>query len=228
MEVDTLKSVLEDRGYDPSSRIATSIDGLLPPQPETEAAWLIRRAATEVSFDSGLKFIRYEGVVLPEPEPGQPPASGLLALSAIKDLLPENPTDPLQARLAEVERRGRSGALVTRLQMQPDFSSVEAEMVLLVRQSRGRWLISGSRSARVRPEELGPLDVNGLADDPQVALALRIVEAIGLGEVSPDLKRRARTLGAAAQRALGRVRTAAQADLTGLALPISDAPAPAP
>jgi hypothetical protein len=232
MKIDALKDALEARGLDPTAPAPAPVDKLLPQAPETDATWLVRRAATEVSFDPGLRFIRYEGVVLPEPEPGQPPApgegAGLLALSAIKDLLGENPEDPLLPRLRQIEARGRSGAVVTRLQLEPDFSRVTAEIVLCVRQAPGRWVPAGSRSARVMATDLGPDAGNGLAEDPQVSLAFRIVEAIGLGGVTPEMKRRALGLGAASQRALGLARSAAQADLSALELPVRDAPAPAP
>jgi hypothetical protein len=230
MKADTLRNALEGRGVDPSPWTPTSIADLLPPSIETDAAWSIRRAATEILYDPHLRYIRYGGLILPEPDQGEPPTpgAGLLALSAMRDLLSDNTTDPLQAQLGEVEGRRRSGAVVTRLEIEPDFSSVTVQIVLWVRLGRARWVPAGSREARVRPEDLGPLDAKGLADDPQVALAFRLVEAIGMGQIEPEIRKRALSLGACTQKALGLAKSAAQNDLSTLAFPIRNVAAPNP
>jgi hypothetical protein len=226
LSVADLKNALEGRGFDLTSTRPVSIDALLPLQPESDAAWLVRRAATEVSFDSGLRFVRHAGLVLPEPASGQPlaPGTGLMAISALKDLLGDNPVDPLTARLREVSARGKVGAVVTKLDVAPDFATVSVEMTLWVRQAGERWIAAGSRSARVRPDELAPDAGNDLADDPQVALAFQAIEAIGLGSIPRDLKQRSLNIGAATRRALGQARTLAEADLSTLALPVRDQP----
>ncbi len=61
--------------------------------------------------DAGVRFIRVQSLVLPEPAPGQPPdASGVLAgLADLKRLLGDGPpSDPLADRLREVAARGGS------------------------------------------------------------------------------------------------------------------------
>ena len=58
-------------GYYTTSKTPANLDALLPLSTEPESAWLIRRAATEVTHDPGLRFLRYAGVVMPEPTPGQ-------------------------------------------------------------------------------------------------------------------------------------------------------------
>ena len=60
--------------------------------------------------------------------------------------------------------------------------------------------------------------------DPQVALAFKIVEGLGSGAIDPDLKRRSLGIGAATRKALGETRTAAEADLAALALPVLASP----
>jgi hypothetical protein len=97
---------------------------------------------------------------------------------------------------------------------------VSVDITLWVRQGSDRWQPAGSRVVRVRPEELGPDAGRDLADDPQVTLAFRLIEALGLQEISPQVKQRALAIGAATQRALGQARTAAQGDLNSLALPV--------
>lgn len=226
MKADALKGAIEGRGFDPTASSPVSIDALLPLQPESESAWLIRRAATEVSTDEGLRFVRYGSVVLPEPASGQAMnlGGGLAAVSALKDLLGENPGDPLLPRLQGVAARGRVGAVVTRLDTAADLSGVTVEMTLWVRQVGDRWVPAGSRSARVRPEDLGPEAGKDLADDPQIATVFRTIEAIGFGGIDPEIKRKSLNIGAATRKALGAARSAAEADLAGLSLPVLAAP----
>jgi hypothetical protein len=222
MRIEDLKGALEGRGYDLSAASSVSIDSLLPPQLEPDAKWLVRRAATEVSFDPGLRLMRYQDLVFPDPGRRQPPnaATALAAVSGLKALLGDNPGDPLAGRLRELAARGQVGALVTRLDIASDLATVAVEMCLWVRQGPDRWMPQGVRSARVRPDDLGPDAGKDLAGDPQVALAFRVVDATGLGVLTPEIKRRSLNLGAATQRALSKVRTAAEADLAGLALPV--------
>lgn len=226
LTVADLSEALESRGIDTRARGAVNLDPFLPPQPETDAAWLVRRAATEVGVEPDLRFIRYGGLVLPEPPGGQPLnlGSAPMALSALKDLVGGSEADPLPARLGEVAARGRVGAVVTRLDVAPDFSAVAVEMTLWVRHGADRWVPSSSRTARVRPDELGDDAGDDLAADPQVATAFRVVESLGLGVVPPEVRKRSLGVGAATRKALGLARTAADADLAALALPVFDAP----
>ncbi len=224
LSVDDLKGALDSRGLDVDAKDPVSIEALLPPRPETESAWLIRRAATEVSFDPDLKFIRHQGLVLPESETALPANAGsaLAGVAALKELFGEKQADPLAARLREIRDRGRVGAVVTRLEIAPDFSMVGVEIALWVRHKGDNWTVSGSRSARVRPADLGPDAGKELADDPQVALAFQVVESLGFGEAAQELKQRSLSIGAATRKALGIAREAANADLAKLALPVMD------
>ena len=69
-------------------------------------------AATEVTHDNGLKFLRVGPIILPEPAPGAPAGPGLAAaaLPDLTKLLDGKMTDPLPERLGEVAARGRVGA----------------------------------------------------------------------------------------------------------------------
>ena len=98
-------------GDDPAP---VALDRLLPIQPESDEQWLIRRAVTEVSNDSGLRFLQIQNMFLPEPGAGEAMnAGGALAMvSQLTQLLGgEQPADPRDRLLREVAARGRGGAV---------------------------------------------------------------------------------------------------------------------
>jgi hypothetical protein len=229
MPVKQLKDALEGRGYavdggGPAQPVV--IDRLLPPTPETEATWLARRAATELLIDSDLRFLRYQDVLVPDAGAGaaQPlSAVGLTtALSGIKRLLDldQERTDPLVEKLKAIAARGRIGALVTRLEIQPDMSGVTVECTLWVRTTAERWVPSGSRSATVRSDDVRPDAGKDLAADPQVQSAFKVVEMLGLGAIPADIKDRSLRIGATTEKALGMARDACNQDLEHLVLPV--------
>ena len=227
MSLDELKNGLESRGYDvdrATSQPPAALDRLLPPTLEPELKWLARRGATEITVDSDLRFLRFQETVLPDAGAGQPLGTmGLsTALSELKRLLDLDPgpkADPLTEKLKTVGSRGRVGAVVTRLEIQPDMSAVTVESTLWVREGQ-RWFVFGSRNAVVRPDELAPDAGKNLAEDPQVKGAFQIVEMLGLGAVPAELKARSLRIGAATEKALGTVRSAFNEDLDQLALPV--------
>ena len=230
MPLDELKGALEARGYavDAAGRGQTaSLDRLLPPSPEPELTWRARRAATEVAVDSGLRFLRFQDMVIPDAPPGQQPLNNMALptiASELKRLLDPGPVqgrpDPVAAKLQSVAARSRVGAVVTGLAIAPDLSGVTVESTLWVRDGGGRWVPFGSRSATVRPDDLKPEEGQGIAEDPQVQGAFRMVEGLGLGAIPPELKQRSLRIGAATQRALDLARSAFNQDLDALALPV--------
>jgi hypothetical protein len=238
MPLDDLKDALEARGY---AAVAVSknppapLDRLLPPGLEPEPFWLARRAATEVSVDTDLRFIRFQDTLIPDTGGGQP-LNGLglsTALSELKRLLEldqPQPADPVVAKLKDVAARGKIGAVVTRLEIQPDLRAVSVESTLWVRIAPQRWVAYGSRAASVRPDDLGADAGKNLGDDPQVKGAFQIVEMLGLGSIPPDVKQRSLRIGAATEKALGMARSAFNQELNTLALPVlepaRDEPAP--
>ena len=130
MTVDELKLALEGRGFDPSLKSSVALDGLLPPRVETDTDWRVRRAATEVTNDTGLRFVNHLGITLPEPAPGQPlePKGALAALSALGSLLGDKPVDPQTESFRTVAARGRVGAVVTKLDIATDMATVSVEL----------------------------------------------------------------------------------------------------
>jgi hypothetical protein len=227
MPLDELRDALEARGYalDAGGRShAVSIDGLLPPAPETEPVWLARRAASELAVDSDLRFLRFQDMVLPDSGAGGLPAGVGLStvMSEFKRLLDPDQggqNDPLLQKLKAVADRGRAGAVVTRLEIAPDMSDVKVETILWIR-AGDRWQPYGSRTATVRPEDLDAQAGKGLEADPQVQGAFKVVEGLGLGAIPADLKARSLRIGAATEKALGMARSAFNEDLQALALPV--------
>jgi hypothetical protein len=227
MAVDDLKTSLEARGYAVdalASKQPAALDRLLPMAPEPEMHWLGRRAATELAVDPDLRFLRFGDTVFPDAGAGQPlGAMGLTtAVSELKRLLDLDAgpkTDPLADKLRSIGARGRTGAVVTLLQIPPDMSGVTVESTLWVRDGQ-RWLIFGSRNATVRPDDLAQEAGKNLADDPQVKGAFQIAELLGLGAIPADVKDRSLRIGAATEKALGMARAAFNQDLDDLALPV--------
>jgi hypothetical protein len=224
MPVDDLKDALEGRGFAPEGEHTTSLAGLLPLLPESDLQWLARRAATELAVDQDLRFLRYQGMILPDVKTAQP-LGGLnlsTALSEITKLLDpaQGQADPLAGSLKKVAERGRVGAVVTRLDVPADLSGATVEITLWVRAGGDRWVPFGSRKSTVHPDDVAPEAGKNLAGDPQVQTAFSVVESLGLGSIPPELKERSLRMGAATEKALGTVRAEFSQDLEALRLPV--------
>jgi hypothetical protein len=225
MPLDELKDAIAGRGMTVNGDDPIALDALMPPPIEGEPQWLARRAATEVLNDEGLRFVRFGNSLMAEPAPGQAPdpnAAASVLNDTLKDILGGTPNDPLAGRLREVAARGRVGALVTRLELAPDLESVTVESALYVRGASGEWSRLAWRSGSLRSGDVAPGAVEAIADDPQVKAAFRIVDSIGFGGVSEEMKRKSLTIGATTKRALSMARAALGRDLTALALPLDE------
>lgn len=217
--LDTLSDSIAGRGTQIEADDPVAIDGLLPPSVEPDDRWLLRRAATEVLNDEGLRYIRFGNTVLPEPVPGQIPDATLgpkLVEGTIKDVLTGGLVDPLPDRLRSVADRGRIGTMVTRIDIAADFGSVAAESTLYYR-GQGGWDCAAWRSVNVRVGEVPPFVMNAVASDPQVKALLDFVDAIGGGLVSPQMKQTGLTIGTSAGGAAVMARSALTRSLIGLA-----------
>ena len=221
-----VRDALEGLGYALGGDTPVSIDPLLPVPLETDAQWLLRRAATEVTFDSGLRFIERQGIVFPEPAPGQAMDLGGVAafVGQFKRQFEDERRDPIQVGLREVGERGRVGAVVTRFDLTPDMATVTVETTLWVRHGLDRWVKGGWRQAAVETRRLGRDAGADLADDPQVRAAFQLVEGLGFGKIPDDVKRQSLNIGAATRQALSQARTAMAEELARLALPVRSAP----
>jgi hypothetical protein len=220
MKLADLKDALEDRGFAVGGEETVAIDRLLPLVHETEEQWLIRRAATEVLNDSGLRFIQIQNVLMTEPSPGQAlTKDGALSMvSSLAPLLEDKPVDPLPAQLRAVEARGRVGAVVTRQELSPAMDAVRITISLWVRNGRS-WSAVGSKTASVRADALRPGAGDDLAQDPQVGAVFQLFESIGFG-FPPEVKQQSLNIGAATRNALGMARGAFSDRLSALELPI--------
>ena len=210
MPLDSLTQSLEARGFAPGADSPVSVDSLLPPQAETDAHWLARRAATELANDEGGRFLRFGSTLMPEPAPGEipPPSVGMnIAVSALKDFLGDGAQDdPLLAKLRQMEARGKVGALVTRLELAPDFSAVGINATVWVRVGRDKWTPALVRTATANPEGAGANAAAALGNDPQVKAAFGAIENLGYGSIPPEFKERGLRMGAATAVALGQAR----------------------
>jgi hypothetical protein len=226
MPLEDLKDALEGRGFAIEADSVPSLAGLLPLAPEPDLTWQARRAATELAVDSDLRFIRFQNILLPDSPGGQAQAlSGLnltAALAEVTRLLdPEQgKEDPLAGTLRKIGDSGRVGTVVTRLEIPAQLDHISVETTLWIRLGGDRWGPFVTRTASVRPEETAPQAGRNLAEDPQVKSAFSIVEALGLGNIPPELKERSLKMGAATEQALGKARAELAQDLTSLMLPV--------
>ena len=226
-----LKDTIAARGMALDGDEPIALDRLLPPAVEPADRWLLRRAATEVIHDEGLRFIRFGNTILPEPVPGQPldPSAGVaLVEGTIRDTLGVGGGDPLPARLRDVAARGRVGVMVTRIEIAPDLGSVTAESTLFYRVG-GEWGRGAWRSQGLAVGSVPPAVVSIVAGDPQVKALLDLIDAIGAGFVSPAMKERGLVVGTTVGGAVVLARTALVRSLMGLAFDVEGkSPADAP
>ena len=106
-----LKDLIAGRGLILPNGDPIALDQMLPPAAEREDAWLMRRAATEVLNDDGLRFINFGNNILPEPFPGRPldPAAGAALIEGtIRDALGAGRVVSLPLGLGALAARGRT------------------------------------------------------------------------------------------------------------------------
>jgi hypothetical protein len=217
LTLDALSQSLEGRGFAATNVDPVPIDDLLPLALETDAQWMGRRAATEVSQDPKLRFVSHLGVVLPEGMQGGGLDLGGLG-GIVKGLLNDGPAeDPLVAKGREISAKGRVGMLVTKLETAEDLSGVKVEVVLYARVNPDRWERVAVRAVQVRSADIKPGEGANIVDDPQVKAIFKTVEGLGVA-IPDDLKDKSLKIGAATQKALGDARTAIQPDLDMLNL----------
>jgi len=231
MPLEELKDAIAGRGVTADGDVPISVDAMLPRGLETDAQWLLRRAATEVLNDEGLRFVRYGNMVLAEggmqQQAPDPAAASAIVADTLKSLLDGGGIDPVPGKLREVAARGRVGAIVTRLDMAPDAGSVTVESALYVRGANGQWTRAAWRSGTLRTDEVTPAAAGAIAEDPMVKSAFGLFESIGFGQVSEEMRRKSLAVGATTKRAISIARTALNRDVSALALPLDEPRAPA-
>jgi hypothetical protein len=169
-----------------------AVDRLLSPCAERADHWLLRRAATEVLHDEGLRFIGFGSTILSEPVPGQPiaPATGVkLVEGTIRDVLGVGRADSLQLSLGAVATRSRAGMILTRIVIAPDLTTASAESTLYC-YNGSNWDRAVWRSQSLEVGTVPPIVVTMFAADPQVQAVMNLIDSIGAGFVSPEMKER--------------------------------------
>lgn len=217
-----LKDAIAARGVSLEGDEPIAIDRLLPPAAETMDRWLLRRAATEVLHDDGLRFIRFGNTMQTEPVPGQPidPSVAVtLVEGTIRDVLGVGGGDPLQARLRDAAMRGRVGLMVTSISIATDLGSASAESTLYFRNGT-EWGRALWRSQNLEVGAVPPVVLSMVANDPQVKAVMNLIDAIGAGFVSPALKERGLIVGTTVGGAVVLARTALVRSLMGLAFDV--------
>ena len=218
----TLKDSIAGRGMILANDDPIAVDRLLPPFAERADHWLLRRAATEVLYDDGLRFIGFGSNILPEPVPGQPldPATGLtLVEGTIRDVLGVGRPDSLHFRLGAVAARSRAGMILTKIVIAPDLTTASAESTLYF-YNGSNWDRAVWRSQSLEVGTVPPIVVSMVASDPQVKAVLNLIDSIGAGFVSPEMKERGLLVGTTVGGAVVLARTALIRALTGLAFDV--------
>ena len=239
MEFRDLKAALEGRNLPIHLEEPVEIDDLLSLPIETEPQWRLHRAAREVKSERAGWFIRYGDVVLPDSGTAEAfdlkalgGVSGLSSLGNVNSLVRELTSeesqparrDPLANRLSALAKTGRIGAVVTMLKTAADLSGVEVTSEFWVHMGPNleSWQPAGRRSVQIQNDQIHPTAIKNIEADPQVKKVFEVLEGLGLGQASSEMKQRALSIGAATQQALSEVRTLANADLDRLATPLGD------
>lgn len=221
-----LAGALEAKGVGVEGTDPAPLASLLPPARETDEQWLVRRASTELKFESGGRFVKNGPVLLPDVQPGA--AVGMdqiqAGIATLKSLIdPESNEDPLRKELGKLEAQGRVGAIVTDMSMAPDFSETTVTAVMFVKNPQGRWIPAGKRSSTVKASDLPKQNAEALENDPTIRQAFGLAESLGFGKLDPNIKQQALSVGATVQQALAKVRGDVASDLEQLAIPIKPA-----
>ncbi len=224
LPLDDLCRMLEGRGFALSAIDPAPIEDLVGLAPESDNAWRIRRAATEIAREPGLRYIHYLGLVLPEnPRQAGPNELARVAQGVLGELLGAPSTrvpDPLKTSRRQVERAGRTGMVVTELEIAPDLSSVSVVATLWVRVAPDRWVPASRRPARVRTVDADPNGMAGIAADPRVQEIFQTIDALGLSGPGQQHRQLSLQVGAATRQALGRATAALQRDIESVDLPV--------
>jgi hypothetical protein len=111
------------------------------------------------------------------------------------------------------------GAIVTKIEIAGDFGSTAAESTLYFRNGKG-WQRALWRSQNLPVGAVPPIVVSMVAADPQVRAVINLIDSIGAGFVSAEMKERGLAVGATVGGAVVLARTALVRSLAGLSVDI--------
>jgi hypothetical protein len=224
MTVDELTIALEERGFDLAKQAPVKIDDLLPLTLESDNQWLLRRAATEVTYDAGVRFIEIGPMLLPDFTPN---AGGAAPRGFVPPFGDPGRTrggrgnNPLASALRAIGGHGGVGAVVTSQQTDFDRSRATVVVTLWVRGPRSGWMAQKPSSATVAAADVKDADLQGPGGPQQFAMSFSFSQMNGFGNgVNRQVKRSNPKLGAAARLAAENARAAFDDEITGLALKI--------
>ena len=225
LTVDDLRAAIEFRGRlrpdDPAW-----IDSLLPLYPEPEERWRRRRAATEVALESELRLVHFRQLFIPETGPGSNPdvqnptelidsVPGRDTFGSINGISPFA-AEAVQLKLDDAAARGRIGMVITRLEFSVDSDETEAETNFWVRQEGGFWSVASTHSATARVGERMAPNEPVYPNSAALRTSLLIIESWSSTPFPPAVSARRQTVGATAERALGRARFALDREIAPL------------
>ena len=129
--------------------------------------------------------------------------------------------DALLARLRAVAARGRVGSILTRIEVAPDLGSATAESSVYYFNGSD-WNRAIWRSQTLPVGAVPPVVVTIVERDPQVKALMNLIDSVGAGFVSPEMKERGLAVGTTVGGAVVLARTALIRSLAGLAFDIDD------
>ena len=122
-------------------------------------------------------------------------------------------------RLDNVAARGRVGMILTRIVIAADLASASAVSTLYFRNG-STWDRAVWRSQNLEVGAVPPVVMTIVAADPQVQAVMKLIDSIGAGLVSPEMKEKGLIVGTTVGGAVVLARTALLRSLTGLAFDI--------
>lgn len=197
---DLLKELQEDHGIRDPADEAVDLAARIPPMPESEQSWFVRKAIVDFHFGTKLEFQGMGGALFRTGEGAEKAdlvrvlpqllQSQLSPLNTIGEILgepgfgPPKPKAPverkeLQKAIAVAEKEGLSGFRVTKLDLNTVSQRTTVTQQFIVRMPDGSWQ-SGWRS-RVTEDatQQRPDLVQKIEDDPQVAQIRKVLGVLG-------------------------------------------------
>jgi hypothetical protein len=109
--------------------------------------------------------------------------------------------------------------ILTKIVIAPDLTTASAESTLYF-YNGSNWDRAVWRSQRLEVGTVPPIVVSMVAADPQVQAVMNLIDSVGAGFVSPEMKERGLVVGTTVGGAVVLARTALIRALTGLAFDV--------
>ncbi len=146
-------------------------------------------------------------------------AGARVAEGAVRGVLAAGQADPLQSKLEAVAARGRTGMILTRIILAADLATASAESTLFYNNG-SNWDRAVWRSQSLEVGSVPPVVTELVGADPQVKAVMNLIDSIGAGFVTPEMKERGLAVGTTVGGAVVLARTALVRALTELAFDV--------